>query len=89
MDDTRECKTCKKHFNDFSSIKCQWCNEYLCNTCFRQGFFLRKSVFFVVAYRVAQGEEQIDMNRLQNDDFVFACSHLCQFRLARDMMTSM
>lgn len=88
MDPIRECKTCNNFFNDVNSIRCEYCREYLCNLCFKQGFFLRKSIFCVITFRVSGNENHVDVNRLQNDDFIFACSHFCQFRLARTLMTN-
>lgn len=88
MDTAVQCKKCAKQCSEYNSIKCQYCKLYMCDPCFKDGFFLRKSVYCVVSFRVSCDDTFVDMNKLRNDEFVYACSHLCQFRLARNLMTS-
>lgn len=69
----------------FSLVKCRHCGENWCDTCYKEGFFVRKSLYCIVSFRASNNAYYIDFNKLHNDDFHFACSHFCQVQVAKKL----
>lgn len=80
-----ECHKCRKLYEETRTVQCEHCLTYWCDDCYKECFFLRKSIYCIVTFRVSRDEYYVEFDKVRNDDFHFACSHDCQEELGKKL----